>query len=66
MIRAKNLAKRYGDKRVVTKLTFELPKGGFLLVTGPNGSGKSTLLRMCTGLTGPTGGTLEEIGRAHV
>ena len=59
MIRAVNLAKRYGDKRVVKKLSFELPKGGFLLVTGPNGSGKSTLLRMCTGLTGPTGGTLE-------
>lgn len=59
MIRAQNLAKRYGDKRVVQKLSFELPRGGFLLVTGPNGSGKSTLLRMCTGLTGPTGGTLD-------
>ncbi len=59
MIRAANLAKRFGDKRVLQKLSFALPEGGFLLVTGPNGSGKSTLLRMCVGLSSPTSGTLE-------
>ena len=59
MIRAANLAKRFGDKRVLQKLSFALPEGGFLLVTGPNGSGKSTLLRLCAGLSSPTGGTLE-------
>ena len=59
MIRAANLVKRFGDKRVLQKLSFALPEGGFLLVTGPNGSGKSTLLRMCVGLSSPTSGTLE-------
>ena len=59
MIRATGLSKRYGDKRVLQRLSFALPEGGFLLVTGPNGSGKSTLLRLCSGLTGPTGGSLE-------
>ena len=59
MIRATELSKRYGDKRVLQRLSFTLPEGGFLLVTGPNGSGKSTLLRLCSGLSGPTSGSLE-------
>ncbi len=59
MIRARNLGKRYGDKRVLEGLDFDLPRGGFLLVTGPNGSGKTTLLRLCAGLVVPTSGELE-------
>ena len=58
MIRATDLSKRYGDKRVLERLSFALPEGGFLLVTGPNGSGKSTLLRLCSGLSTPTSGSL--------
>ena len=59
MIRATGLEKRYGFKRVLSGLDFELPRGGFLVVTGPNGSGKTTLLRLCAGLAIPTAGTLE-------
>ena len=59
LVRAQGLAKRYGDKRVLSKLTFSLQSGCFLLVTGPNGAGTSTLLRMCAGLEGPTAGVLE-------
>ncbi|MER3408763.1 MAG: ABC transporter ATP-binding protein [Thermoleophilia bacterium] len=59
MISARSLGKRYGEKRVFEALDFELPRGGFLLVTGPNGSGKTTLLRLCAGLAAPTSGTLE-------
>ena len=59
MIRARSLEKRYGVKRVFRGLDFELPRGGFLIVTGPNGSGKTTLLRLCAGLALPTAGTLE-------
>jgi heme exporter protein A len=44
---------------VLEGLTFDLERGGFLVVTGPNGAGKTTLLRMCAGLAIPTGGTLE-------
>lgn len=58
MIRARGLGKRYGEKRVLERLDFELPHGGFLLVTGPNGSGKTTLLRLCAGLAAPTSGEL--------
>ncbi len=59
MIRARGLSKRFGSKRVLERLDFELPDGGFLVVTGPNGSGKTTLLRLCAGLLAPTSGELE-------
>src|SRR5882672_3287096 len=59
VIRARGVEKRYGDKRVLRGVEFELAADGFLLVTGPNGSGKTTLLRLCAGLAAPTGGELE-------
>ena len=59
MIRARGLERRYGDKRVLHGLDFDLARGGFLVVTGPNGAGKTTLLRMCAGLALPSAGTLE-------
>ncbi|HEX6701102.1 MAG TPA: heme ABC exporter ATP-binding protein CcmA [Gaiellaceae bacterium] len=59
MITARALTKRYGTKRVLRGLDFELEPGGFLVVTGPNGSGKTTLLRLCAGLAAPTSGTLD-------
>ena len=67
MIHASGLGKRYGAKRVLHGLDFELEQGGFLLVTGPNGSGKTTLLRLCAGLAAPTSGELEvRIDRARL
>jgi heme exporter protein A len=59
MIRARGLHKRYGHKRVLRGVEFDLQRDGFLLVTGPNGSGKTTLLRLCAGLAAPTAGELD-------
>jgi ABC-type multidrug transport system ATPase subunit len=59
VITARGVERRYGDKRVLRGLDFDLPRGGFLVVTGPNGAGKTTLLRLCAGLALPTAGTLE-------
>jgi ABC-type multidrug transport system ATPase subunit len=59
VIRARGLARRFGDKRALEPVDFELARGGFLVVTGPNGSGKTTLLRLCAGLLIPTAGELE-------
>jgi heme exporter protein A len=53
------LEKRYGEKRVLRDVEFDLARDGFLVVTGPNGSGKTTLLRMCAGLAVPTAGELD-------
>jgi heme exporter protein A len=67
VICAHRLEKRYGDRRVLSGIEFELRRDGFLLVTGPNGSGKTTLLRLCAGLAVPTGGELtSDTPRARV
>jgi heme exporter protein A len=59
VIHARALEKRYGDKRVLDGVAFDVTADGFLLVTGPNGSGKTTLLRLCAGLAVPTRGELD-------
>jgi heme exporter protein A len=59
VISARNLAKRFGEKRVFEGIDVDVDAGGFLLVTGPNGSGKTTLLRVLAQLTAPTRGELE-------
>lgn len=59
MIRARQLGRRFGDKRVLEGIDLDVESGDFVLVTGPNGSGKTTLLRLCAGLAAPTSGELE-------
>jgi heme exporter protein A len=58
MIAASGLGKRFGEKRVLRGVDFDVPSGGFAVVTGPNGSGKTTLLRMCATLALPSEGAL--------
>jgi heme exporter protein A len=59
VIRARRVARRFGDKRALDPVDFDLKRGGFLVVKGANGSGKTTLLRLCAGLLIPTSGELE-------
>jgi ABC-type multidrug transport system ATPase subunit len=67
VITARGVEKRYGDRRVLRGVDFDLESDGFLVVTGPNGSGKTTLLRLCAGLAVPTAGALAiDVERSHV
>jgi heme exporter protein A len=67
MIAARGLGKRFGDKRVLRGVDFDVPSGGFAVVTGPNGSGKTTLLRMCATLALPSEGALSvAVHRAEI
>jgi heme exporter protein A len=67
MIAARALGKRFGDKRVLRGVEFELARGGFAVVTGPNGSGKTTLLRICAGLAVPSEGEIAvDVGRTQI
>ena len=67
VISARSVEKRYGERRALLPVSFELPRAGFLLVTGPNGSGKTTLLRLLAGLAAPTRGDLTlDVPRADI
>ncbi|MCO5204183.1 MAG: energy-dependent translational throttle protein EttA [Anaerolineae bacterium] len=59
VIRARDLAKAYGNNLLYDNLTFELPPGAVLGIIGPNGAGKTTLFRMIVGTETPDAGTLE-------
>jgi heme exporter protein A len=59
VIRAREVEKRFGRRWALRGVSFDLERGGTLVVTGPNGSGKTTLMRLVAGLAAPTRGALE-------
>ena len=62
LLRIAHLTKKYGDATVVDDLSLEIMPGECLGVIGPNGAGKTTTIRICLGLTGADGGTVEAFG----
>jgi heme ABC exporter ATP-binding subunit CcmA len=66
VIRARGLAKRYGERLVFDGVDLDVDRGELLLVTGPNGSGKTTLLRVLAGLAAATGGELSRPPRETI
>lgn len=53
---AEHVTVGYGDRPVVTDLTFDVPDGQVTSIIGPNGCGKSTLLRTLARLLKPSTG----------
>jgi zinc transport system ATP-binding protein len=53
----------FGEKPVLTDLSFRIRERDFVGLIGPNGAGKSTLLRLIVGLLKPDAGTIELFGR---
>jgi ATP-binding cassette ChvD family protein len=58
VIEIEHIGKGYGEKLLISDLSFKLPKGGIVGVIGGNGAGKSTLFRMLTGAEKPDSGTI--------
>jgi ATPase subunit of ABC transporter with duplicated ATPase domains len=58
VIRFDGLSKGYGDRMLISDLTFKLPQNGIVGVIGPNGAGKSTLFKMITGQEVPDSGSI--------
>lgn len=61
-VKVTDLTFHYGQLSVLTKISFEVPRGSFWGFVGPNGAGKTTLLRILTGLLRPTCGRVEILG----
>lgn len=57
-ISVRDLYKKYSTGDVFSGLSFDY-SGGIVGIAGANGSGKTTLLRCISGLTSPTGGSVE-------
>lgn len=63
MIKLTGVTKLYKDFAAVKDLDLEVKDGEILGIIGHNGAGKSTTLKMIVGLTAPTSGTIEVMGR---
>ena len=63
LIRTFGLTKRYGDQTVVNQIGLEVTQGRVYGFLGPNGAGKSTTFKLLLGLTQPTAGSIEILGR---
>ena len=58
VIEVDNICKGFGDKLLISDLSFNLPRGGIVGVIGGNGAGKSTLFKMLTGVENPDSGQM--------
>ena len=56
MIKATELTLAFGAKRVLDRVSIDVPTGALVGILGPNGSGKTTLLRVLAGTLAPQSG----------
>ena len=58
-IEVRSVSKTFGDQKVLTDVSLDVPDGCLVALLGPSGSGKTTLLRVIAGLeTADPGGTI--------
>jgi ABC-2 type transport system ATP-binding protein len=62
VVSARSLTKRYGRRRGVVELTFEVEPGEVFGYLGPNGAGKTTTIRTMLDFISPTSGHIEVFG----
>jgi ATP-binding cassette subfamily F protein uup len=53
-----DVCKRFGDRKIVDRLTMRVMRGDRLGLIGPNGAGKSTLIKLILGTLAPDSGTV--------
>ena len=62
LVKAIDMAKKYGDFIALHPLNVEVHSGEFFGVFGPNGAGKSTFIKLLTGQLKPSKGQIEVLG----
>ena len=62
MIEIDSVTKRYGERRVVDRLSLTVPAGDFCVLLGSSGCGKSTTLRMINRLIAADSGAIRVAG----
>ncbi len=59
VIKTEDIAKSFGEKKVLSKVSFSVLKGEKIIIVGPNGIGKSTLLKIILGKLAADQGSYE-------
>ena len=65
-IEARDLTRRFGERRAIAGLDLRVPRNARFGLVGANGAGKTTLLRMVSGALLPSAGTLRVLGDSPV
>ena len=63
VIETRNSTKQYGTQTSVSDLNIHVKKGRIYGLLGRNGAGKTTTMKMLLGLTAPTSGEVEILGK---
>src|SRR5690606_6541598 len=61
-IEIRDLVVDYGSRRILDRLSLDIPAGRISVIMGGSGTGKSTLLRCILGLKKPTSGSIRMLG----
>ncbi|HEU5441516.1 MAG TPA: ATP-binding cassette domain-containing protein, partial [Ktedonobacterales bacterium] len=62
IIEVEGLTKRYGSKRGITNVSFQVEEGEVFGFLGPNGAGKTTTIRLLMALLYPDSGAARIAG----
>ena len=65
VVRLHNVGATFGDKRVLSDITYEFKPGERVGIVGPNGSGKTTLLRLIAERRQPDEGSVRTGATVH-
>ena len=70
MLKVEQVSKKYGNKTVLNKISFNLKKGDCFGLLGSNGAGKSTTIRIILGILNKSDGKVtyndKEVSRKSV
>ena len=63
LILVRNLSSCYGERQILSDVSFDIKQGDIVAICGGNGSGKSTLMKLILGLVRKDGGEIKVFGQ---